>query len=106
MSSADPRVSNCRRCQYYHLQGRRGGHCNKLNVAVRGNWGACSLAAPVFTASLEAASLEAASLEMMPLHLSHLLPDALLPEGESLPDIVIVERLERVALEHPMPIDR
>jgi hypothetical protein len=99
MASADPRVSNCRRCQYYHLQGRRGGHCNKLNVGVRGNWVACSLAAPVFSASLETASLEI-------LHLGHLLPDTRLPEGESLPDIVIVERLERVALEQPMPIDR
>ncbi len=48
MPSADPRISNCRHCQHYQLQGRRGGMCQKLNVAVRSEWSACSLAVPAF----------------------------------------------------------
>lgn len=38
----------CRHCRYYAPQGRRGGHCNKLNVAVKSQWEACSLAASPF----------------------------------------------------------
>jgi hypothetical protein len=56
MTQADPRnsqvvaqgVSHCRCCQFYELQGRRGGHCDKLNVTVQGEWQACSLAMPAF----------------------------------------------------------
>lgn len=33
----------CRHCRYYQQQGRRGGHCQKLDVAVQGFWPACSL---------------------------------------------------------------
>jgi hypothetical protein len=53
MSSADPRISNCRHCQHYQLQGRRGGLCQKLNVAVRSEWSACSLALPAFSSPLD-----------------------------------------------------
>jgi hypothetical protein len=55
MSSPDPRVSTCRRCKHYVLQGRRGGHCHKLNVSVQGSWTPCSLAIPVFATPLELA---------------------------------------------------
>ncbi|MEM6836212.1 MAG: hypothetical protein AAF609_05095 [Cyanobacteria bacterium P01_C01_bin.120] len=41
-------VSRCQRCRHFVLAGRRGGHCEQLNVLVRGNWSACSLATPVF----------------------------------------------------------
>jgi hypothetical protein len=58
MSSADPRISNCRHCQHYQLQGRRGGLCQKLNVAVRSEWSACSLALPAFANPLDLAPLE------------------------------------------------
>jgi hypothetical protein len=53
MASADPRISNCRHCQHYQLQGRRGGVCQKLNVAVRSEWSACSLSAPAFGSPLD-----------------------------------------------------
>jgi hypothetical protein len=53
MSSADPRISNCRHCQHYQLQGRRGGVCQKLNVAVRSEWAACSLALPAFASPID-----------------------------------------------------
>ncbi|MEM1278837.1 MAG: hypothetical protein AAF827_01215 [Cyanobacteria bacterium P01_D01_bin.6] len=46
-------VSCCQRCRYFTLAGRRGGHCGQLNVSVRGNWSACSLAAPVFVESVD-----------------------------------------------------
>ncbi len=39
----------CRHCRYYAPQGRRGGHCNKLNVGVKSQWEACSLVASPFT---------------------------------------------------------
>jgi hypothetical protein len=58
MSSADPRISNCRHCQHYQLQGRRGGLCQKLNVAVRSDWSACSLSAPAFSSPIDLASIE------------------------------------------------
>jgi hypothetical protein len=48
--SKTPGVSQCRCCQFYELQGRRGGHCDKLNVTVQGDWQACSLAMPAFQA--------------------------------------------------------
>lgn len=44
----------CRRCRYYTLEGRRGGHCGQLNVPVQGKWSACSLAAPVFMEPISA----------------------------------------------------
>jgi hypothetical protein len=66
MTSADPRISSCRRCQHYQLQGRRGGHCQKLNVDVQGNWSACSLAMPLFSSTVDLVALD----------LAHLLTDA------------------------------
>ncbi|WP_347272436.1 hypothetical protein [Leptolyngbya sp. FACHB-36] len=38
----------CRYCRHYTPQGRRGGHCQQLNVTVQGSWRACSLAIPPF----------------------------------------------------------
>jgi hypothetical protein len=43
----------CRHCRYYIPEGRRGGHCQQLNVAVQGGWKACSLAIPPFAPSWE-----------------------------------------------------
>ncbi len=48
MDASQLGVSCCQRCRHFTLAGRRGGHCGQLNVTVKGNWSACSLAAPVF----------------------------------------------------------
>ena len=48
MNAADRPVSACRRCQFYTLEGRRGGQCQLLNVSVQGSWSACTLAAAPF----------------------------------------------------------
>lgn len=53
MSSVDPRISACRHCQHYQVQGRRGGNCQKLNVGVEAEWAACSLALPAFASPLD-----------------------------------------------------
>jgi hypothetical protein len=53
MPAFDPQVSSCRLCQHYQVQGRRGGHCSKLDVNVQGNWDACSLAVPMFAVARE-----------------------------------------------------
>jgi hypothetical protein len=45
-------VSTCRYCRSYQVEGRRGGHCNKLNVTVQSRWSACSLAEPTFMRKL------------------------------------------------------
>jgi len=34
---------SCRRCKYYHHQGRRGGQCEQLGVSVGADWYACPL---------------------------------------------------------------
>jgi hypothetical protein len=39
---------HCRHCRYYFPEGRRGGHCQKLNVSVKSQWNACSLSSPPF----------------------------------------------------------
>ena len=46
-------MSVCRRCRYYEPEGRRGGHCQQLNVAVQGAWSACALAVPPFSPNWE-----------------------------------------------------
>lgn len=43
----------CRHCRYYMPEGRRGGHCQQLNVAVQSGWKACSLAIPPFSPTWE-----------------------------------------------------
>ncbi len=45
---ADPVSSDCRHCRHYHHEGRRGGHCSQLNVAVQGRWTACMLSESTF----------------------------------------------------------
>jgi hypothetical protein len=37
-------INACRFCQYYAPEGRRGGHCLKLQVPVCAHWSACPLA--------------------------------------------------------------
>jgi hypothetical protein len=38
------RCSNsCKFCSHYQPEGRRDGHCGKLQVSVGGNWQSCSL---------------------------------------------------------------
>ncbi len=41
-------TSACRFCRNYKPEGRRGGSCELLGVAVESNWAACNLAAPPF----------------------------------------------------------
>lgn len=53
MDASQLGVSCCQRCRHFTLAGRRGGHCGQLNVLVRGNWSACSLATPVFVESMD-----------------------------------------------------
>lgn len=42
----------CRHCRHYQPEGRRGGSCHKLGVAVDSDWKACVLAASPFDNSL------------------------------------------------------
>ncbi|MBD2077608.1 hypothetical protein H6F86_27745 [Phormidium sp. FACHB-592] len=53
MKSLSSSTSVCRRCQYYAPEGRRGGHCQQLDVAVQGAWTACALAIPPFSPAWE-----------------------------------------------------
>lgn len=46
-------TSSCRYCRYYKPQGRRGGICDRLQVAVESNWKACILAIPPFSYPLK-----------------------------------------------------
>jgi hypothetical protein len=43
----------CRYCQHYQPEGRRGGHCHRLEAMVDGQWQACSLAIPAFAMAPE-----------------------------------------------------
>ncbi|MEL7408466.1 MAG: hypothetical protein AAFN00_16180, partial [Cyanobacteria bacterium J06558_2] len=45
-------TSACRYCRYYKPQGRRGGECKMLGVAVQSNWKACALASSPFKTTL------------------------------------------------------
>lgn len=51
MRQSSSSISACRHCQYYSPQGRRGGHCKKLNVSVKSHWTACNFATPPFAAT-------------------------------------------------------
>lgn len=53
MKTANSSISACRNCRYYVPEGRRGGHCNQLSVAVQSAWKACSLAIPPFAPAWE-----------------------------------------------------
>jgi hypothetical protein len=53
MQTSSSVVSSCRYCQYYRLEGRRGGQCQQLGVSVQGGWKACQLAIPPFAPSWE-----------------------------------------------------
>ncbi|XGV94989.1 MAG: hypothetical protein ACAF41_19870 [Leptolyngbya sp. BL-A-14] len=53
MKTSHSQTSVCRRCRYYEPEGRRGGHCQQLNVAVQGTWTACALAIPPFSPGWE-----------------------------------------------------
>jgi hypothetical protein len=51
-AASSSQVSTCRYCRFYHLEGRRGGHCSQLNVNVQSRWAACSLAQSTFVSAL------------------------------------------------------
>jgi hypothetical protein len=51
MNPSSASTALCRHCRFYAPQGRRGGHCNKLNVAVKSQWEACSLVASPFASA-------------------------------------------------------
>ncbi len=53
METSRLRVSSCQRCRYFAFEGRRGGHCEQLNVPVQGRWASCSLADPLFSGSID-----------------------------------------------------
>ena len=53
MKTSHSQTSVCRRCRYYDPEGRRGGHCQQLNVTVEGTWSACALAIPPFSPTWE-----------------------------------------------------
>ncbi|MBD1824660.1 hypothetical protein H6F51_19510 [Cyanobacteria bacterium FACHB-DQ100] len=55
MNNNDALTSICRHCRFYSPEGRRGGHCNQLNVAVQSTWKSCSLATPIFEPEWEVA---------------------------------------------------
>ncbi len=47
-------ISVCRLCQNYTPEGHRGGHCQLLEVSVKGSWKSCQMAIPAFAPSWEA----------------------------------------------------
>jgi hypothetical protein len=49
MGTFNTPVSNCRHCQFYQIEGRRGGLCQQLGVSVQSTWTSCALAIPVFS---------------------------------------------------------
>ncbi len=51
-AASSSQISTCRYCRFYHLEGRRGGHCSQLNVNVQSRWAACSLAQSTFVSAL------------------------------------------------------
>ena len=44
---------SCRHCRYYQPEGRRGGSCDKLGVAVDSTWKACVLCSSPFERDLD-----------------------------------------------------
>ncbi|WP_448601482.1 hypothetical protein [Thermoleptolyngbya sp.] len=75
-------ISSCRRCAHYHLEGRRGGHCQLLGVPVQGAWGACPMGQPQFLPVAIAAAVADVEPVMhgQPLVLPEPQPMALLAE--------------------------
>ena len=53
MKNSNCPTQTCRHCRFYTPEGRRGGHCQQLNVEVQGGWTACSLAIPPFESAWE-----------------------------------------------------
>lgn len=51
MKMSSSSIASCCHCQFYFPEGRRGGHCKKLNVSVKSRWTACSLAVPPFAST-------------------------------------------------------
>ncbi len=49
MKTATFLTSSCRYCRHFHSEGRRGGTCQQLGVAVGSDWKACVLATHAFT---------------------------------------------------------
>lgn len=41
-------ISSCKFCHHYQSEGRRGGNCTQLGVAVNSSWKSCRLAIPSF----------------------------------------------------------
>ncbi|MBR8829041.1 MAG: hypothetical protein DSM107014_14275 [Gomphosphaeria aponina SAG 52.96 = DSM 107014] len=44
---------HCSFCGQFQLEGHRGGHCEQLNVLVKGSWNACPFFVPRFTSLIE-----------------------------------------------------
>jgi hypothetical protein len=52
-------ISVCRLCKFYRPEGRRGGHCEKLDASVQGQWEACPLASHPFVSDWDEVSRRA-----------------------------------------------
>jgi hypothetical protein len=53
--SVSGQLRSCQHCQFYTPQGRRGGYCQQLEVAVKSRWQACALAAAPFNSAAKSA---------------------------------------------------
>lgn len=98
MDDSPHNISACRRCFYYHTEGRRGGHCQLLGVPVQGAWGACPMALPQFLSVSVATALvdPEPAMQPRPLMIPEPQPVALLLE-------MFVAKEEQVQRE-PLPV--
>ena len=96
-SSADS-ISSCRHCRHYAPEGRRGGHCDRLDALVHGHWTACHLGVPTFAPSWE--SLE--ELVTEPVTLISRGPASSLP-ANSKPPLVLAKGREATPLAIAVP---
>jgi hypothetical protein len=108
-------VSACRHCQFYKPEGRRGGHCQQLDVPVQGQWQACSLSLPPFaqrssspklTGSIPLPSIPLPSLPLVvPLQVSAKMHTPLaFPTPLTLPTPLALSELPRSDLSRSEPI--
>lgn len=56
MAASKSETSRCGLCRFYMHEGRRGGMCSQLDVAVRADLTACCLAASPFSSASKATS--------------------------------------------------
>ncbi len=70
MNTVNFSKSMCRLCQHYSLEGRRGGHCDRLgDVIVQGQWNACNFYIPPFAPAWELIEIEDININWHKLNL-------------------------------------